>query len=158
MWALQLSGILFAFNKCNKWTINKWWVFCCRECSKGRSRPGAWWTPQRSSPYNQMLHNHHWTWPSVQQLNLWIPQVTVTSLFLSLILQNKAFQSLRSMIFRGEKVEKAHFWLQNCSFLLTKELEKKIQDWSEGHRARVPLKCINAKVCAISEKSIPITS
>lgn len=38
------------------------------------------------------------------------------------------------------------------------DLEKKTEDWSEGHRAQVPLKCINAKVCAISEKSIPITS
>lgn len=38
-----------------------------------------------------------------------------------------------------------------------KELEKNFRI-DLGHRAQVPLKCINAKVCAISEKSIPITS
>lgn len=36
-----------------------------------------------------------------------------------------------------------------------KELEK---NFRIDLRDQVPLKCINAKVCAISEKSIPITS
>lgn len=162
MWAQQLSGILFTFNKSNKWMINKWWVFCLRESSEGRTQPGAWKAKFFPSIHNWILNSQHQILQSVQTTEF--PCILqVTKLFLSLVHwnQRKFFSLFIPWILKKKKKERlkrVSLSYNAVHVLWPERVREKLRDWFEGRRAQVPLKCINAKVCAISEKSIPITS